>query len=67
MSEKDTKPPLISILMRTHARGHLLRCALETVRAQTAKEGYEVVVVEDGAPTAQEVVQAFCAIFPCAL
>lgn len=64
MSEKDTKPPLISILMRTHARGHLLRCALETVRAQTAKEGYEVVVVEDGAPTAQEVVQAFAPYFP---
>lgn len=64
MSEKDTKPPLISILMRTHARGHLLRCALETVRAQTAKEGYEVVVVEDGTPTAQEVVQAFAPYFP---
>ena len=48
MSENNTAQPLISILVRTHARGRLLRCALETVRAQTVKEGYEVVVVEDG-------------------
>ena len=64
MSENNTAQPLISILVRTHARGRLLRCALETVRAQTVKEGYEVVVVEDGKATSEDVVQEFAPYFP---
>lgn len=51
--------PLISILVRTHARPHLLRQALQTIRTQTVRTGFEVVVVEDGTPSAQEVVAEF--------
>ena len=64
MGEKNAALPIISILIRTHARGHLLRCALETVRAQTARDGYEVIIVEDGEATAQNIVEEFIPYFP---
>lgn len=51
--------PLISILVRTHARPQLLRQALQTIRTQTVRTGFEVVVVEDGGPSAQAVTDEF--------
>lgn len=51
--------PAISILIRTHARPQLLRQALQTIRTQTARAGFEVVVVEDGQATAQQVINEF--------
>ena len=66
MSEKDTKPPLISILMRTHAR-RLLRCAGDRAGADGEKRGYEVVVVGGWRAHRAGGYAGVCAIFPCAL
>ena len=49
--------PLVSILIRTRARAAWLREALESCAAQTYPN-LEVVVVEDGPPTAQAIVDA---------
>lgn len=46
--------PLVSVVVRTHARPAFLRDALASLRGQTYPR-LEVVVVEDGAPTAAAV------------
>lgn len=46
--------PLVSVVMRTHARADRLRNALASVAHQTYKN-YEIIVVEDGLPTAKQV------------
>ena len=50
--------PRVSVLIRTHARPAWLRQALASCAAQTYPD-IEVVVVEDGAPTARAVVEEF--------
>ena len=50
--------PLVSILIRTRARPAWLRQALASCAAQTYPN-LEVVVIEDGAPTAQAVIDEF--------
>ncbi|WP_250526174.1 glycosyltransferase family 2 protein [Caballeronia sp. GAWG2-1] len=49
--------PLVSVLVRTHARPEILRYALLSVVHQTYSN-VEVIVVEDGAPTAQAMIEA---------
>lgn len=48
--------PLVSIIVRTHKRPAMLREALQSLKRQTWNN-LEVVVVEDGAPTAQAMVR----------
>ncbi|MDL2219284.1 glycosyltransferase [Ruminococcaceae bacterium OttesenSCG-928-O06] len=48
--------PAISVVVRTHARPARLRCTLQSLANQT-HQNFEVVVVEDGAPTAQTMVE----------
>ena len=50
--------PLVSILIRTVGRGAWLAQALETVAQQTWRN-VEAIVVEDGAPTSQPIVESF--------
>ncbi|MEH6460603.1 glycosyltransferase family 2 protein [Chitinimonas sp. JJ19] len=49
--------PLVSVIVRTHARPDVLREALQSLANQTYPR-LEVMVVEDGAPTAQAMVEA---------
>ncbi|MEM5312041.1 glycosyltransferase family 2 protein [Paraburkholderia sp. JHI869] len=49
--------PLVSVIVRTHARADLLRYALLSIAHQTYPN-IETVVVEDGAPTAKAMVEA---------
>lgn len=49
---------LVSIIIRTCGRPHILKEALESVRNQTYKN-IEVIVVEDGANSAQEMIKSF--------
>jgi GT2 family glycosyltransferase len=49
--------PLVSVIVRTHARADLLRYALLSIAHQTYPN-VEAVVVEDGAPTAQAMIEA---------
>lgn len=55
VNEKPAESPLVSILIRTHNRPNVLREALISARNQTYKN-IEVVIVEDGAPTAKEMI-----------
>jgi GT2 family glycosyltransferase len=48
--------PLVSVIVRTHSRPAVLRETLISLRNQTY-DNIEIVVVEDGAPTAQEMIQ----------
>lgn len=55
-AEKPDTLPLVSIVVRTHSRPETLRKTLETLRSQ----GYpnlEIKVVEDGLPTAKEMIE----------
>lgn len=51
--------PLVSIVMRTHSRPAVLHRTLECLQFQTY-QNFEVVLIEDGAPTAQ----GLAALFP---
>ncbi|MFN7087840.1 MAG: glycosyltransferase family 2 protein [Burkholderiales bacterium] len=55
-SASEGEPPLVSVLVRTHKRPHWLREALLSVKHQTYPN-VEVVVVEDGAPCAAQMVR----------
>ena len=48
--------PLISIITRTHNRPETLRKTLESLRLQTYRN-FEIVLVEDGKPTAERMVR----------
>ena len=48
--------PLVSIVVRTHARADVLRQTLLCLTHQTY-QNFEVIVAEDGAPTAKEMVE----------
>lgn len=56
VNEKPSQSPLVSILIRTHNRPNVLREALISVRNQTYRN-IEVVVIEDGAPTAKAMIE----------
>ena len=55
--------PRFSVVIRTHNRAALLRGALQSVANQTY-QNYEIVVVEDGPPTAQKMIEAEFAHLP---
>lgn len=48
--------PLVSIIIRTHSRPEVLRKTLESLRYQTY-QNFEIVLIEDGAPTAESMIQ----------
>lgn len=50
------KGPKISVVVRTHARPQTLHATLQSIAHQTYAN-YEVVVVEDGQPTAQAMIE----------
>ena len=54
--QKPESLPLVSVVVRTCARPETLRRCLESLRWQTYPN-FEVVVAEDGAPTAQAMVE----------
>lgn len=58
-----TEEPLVSVLIRTCGRPQVLKRALESIRGQTYPN-LEVVIVEDGMPTAQKMLQTDYADFP---
>lgn len=51
-----TETPLVSVIVRTMGRPQVLRGALQSLRNQTYR-AFEVIVAEDGPPTAQEMIQ----------
>lgn len=51
-----TAHPLVSVVVRTHARPHVLARTLQCLQWQTY-ENFEVLVVEDGLPTAEQIVK----------
>lgn len=53
--ERKTEP-LVSVVIRTHRRPEVLRKTLDLLRQQTYQY-YEVVLIEDGEPTAREMVE----------
>ena len=55
--------PLVSIIVRTCDRADTLRETLRCLRHQTYKN-FEIVLIEDGAPTAQQMVQTEFADLP---
>ncbi|NLW79390.1 MAG: glycosyltransferase [Ruminococcaceae bacterium] len=55
--------PKISVVVRTHNRTDMLRDALQSIANQTY-QNYEVVVVEDGAPTSRRMVREAYAHLP---
>lgn len=50
--------PLVSVLIRTYQRAYALEEALESIRKQTY-QNIEVVIVEDGSNTAENILQKF--------
>ena len=56
MGLRKMEKELVSIIVRTCNRPHILREALESIRRQTYPN-IEVVVAEDGANTAQEMLE----------
>lgn len=51
--------PMVSVVLPTHNRPELLRCAIISVRAQTYTD-WELIVVDDGSiPSAQNIVEGF--------
>lgn len=48
--------PLVSVIIRTHRRPEVLRKTLDLLRLQTYRN-YEIVLIEDGEPTAQKMIE----------
>ncbi|MDE7313093.1 MAG: glycosyltransferase family 2 protein [Eubacterium sp.] len=55
-SRHSAEDPLVSIIIRTCGRPHILKHALESIRRQTYRN-LEVIIVEDGKQTAQKMLQ----------
>jgi LmbE family N-acetylglucosaminyl deacetylase/glycosyltransferase involved in cell wall biosynthesis len=66
VTEGDRGPAPVSVVIRTRNRPALLREALESLRAQTARPK-QVVVVNDGGASPKEVLEGFRDAFPVLL
>ena len=66
VTDGDFGPAPVSVVIRTRNRPALLREALESLRAQTARPK-QVVVVNDGGASPKEVVEGFRDAFPVLL
>jgi LmbE family N-acetylglucosaminyl deacetylase/glycosyltransferase involved in cell wall biosynthesis len=66
VTDGDRGPAPVSVVVRTRNRPALLREALESLRAQTARPK-QVVVVNDGGASPKEVVEGFRDAFPVLL
>ncbi len=63
LPERLVSAPLVSVVVRTHKRREALREALASI-ARQSYGSFEVLVVEDGAPDAREMVEAEFAGLP---